>query len=83
MNSDRMSNLARMVAHPDRVKTIRNDDIIKKFVDKNPRKLEFNFKGRTLYICLTLMLGMGGGQSLFHPGLQKLPPIGVHNVFRK
>ena len=54
MGTERLSNLSRMVAHPDRVKSIPNQKIVNKFNEKYPRKLEFNIKGRILYICLIL-----------------------------
>ena len=54
MGTERLSNLSRMVAHPDRVKSIPNQKIVNKFNEKYPRKLEFNLKGRILYICLIL-----------------------------
>ena len=54
MGTERLSNLSRMVAHPDRVKSILNQKIVNKFKEKYPRKLEFNIKGRILYICLIL-----------------------------
>ena len=53
-DTDRLSSLSRMVAHPDRVQLISIQNITNKFNEKTPRKLEFNVIGRILFICLNL-----------------------------
>ena len=41
MTTERLSNLCRMVAHPDRVENSKTEDILTKFVVGNRRKLEY------------------------------------------
>ena len=58
MTTERLSNLCRMVAHPDRVENSKTEDILTKFVVGNRRKLEYECfsTGNALIFVFFIML---------------------------